>query len=528
MESAPLIGYDQFQRKIRDRLGGKMGREDGQSGALQAAPGNNFKLNTRRSLAGSVLFADAGAAMAGPGASATAGLTSDVRARARRVLALIAAGAAALIVPFAFDMAAVNAPSLHAALATMMTLFALAAAWLLRAQFASSRRGRDLLLVASALALGLLTFGAAAVPAAADLRGGTYFAGAELWGELILGAMFAAAAFAPSDWLIARRDHPVAITLGLSVVALATAGLGGLLIQRHGSVATLAGTFGQPLVLVLVVGATGLLAYAAVGFAHRPRVEGDRSTWLLAIAMMLMAGASFSHVMRGSLIPGRIDPSAGLTAIGYALILAVAVVRERQVHARFARATALAERRRVARDLHDGIAQDLAFIAAHGPRFAKELGDEHPVVIAAKRALALSRSAISDLSDPAGATAHESLDAIARELQDRFEIAISVDANLDQDLESGERENVTRIAREAIANAARHGKAQNVIVSLRHNEQGVVLRVLDDGCGIGAGQSAAPDGFGLRSMRERAAALGGELSVRQPQRGGTELEVVLP
>src|ERR1700733_7399497 len=138
MESAPLIGYDQLQRKIRDRLGGKMGREDGQSGALQAAPGNNFKLNTRRSLAGSVLFADAGAAMAGPGASATAGLTSDVRARARRVLALIAAGAAALIVPFAFDMAAVNAPSLHAALATMMTLFALAAAWLLRAQFASS------------------------------------------------------------------------------------------------------------------------------------------------------------------------------------------------------------------------------------------------------------------------------------------------------------------------------------------------------------------------------------------------------
>ena len=173
----------------------------------------------------------------------------------------------------------------------------------------------------------------------------------------------------------------------------------------------------------------------------------------------------------------------------------MAVVRERQVHARFARATALAERRRVARDLHDGIAQDLAFIAAHGPRFAEELGDEHPVVIAAKRALALSRSAISDLSDPAGATAHESLDAIAQELQDRFGIAIAVDASLDQDLESGERENVTRIAREAIANAARHGKAQNVIVSLRHNEQGVVLRVLDDGCGIGAGKSAGSRGL---------------------------------
>ena len=527
MERAPLIGYDQFQRKIRDRLGGKMGREDVESGTLHAVPGNNFKLNTARNLTGGMLVADAGTTVAGTG-PAVVGLGSDLWVRARRLLALVATCATALTVPFAIHTAAVNAPSLHAALATMMTLFALAAAWLLRAQFASSRRGRDLLLVASTLALGLLTFGAAAVPAAADLRGGTYFAGAELWGELILGAMFAAAAFAPSDWLIARRDHPIAITLGLSAAALATAGLGGLVVGTHGSAATLDGTFGHPLALVLVVGATGLLAYAAVGFAHRHRVEGDAVTWLLAIAMMLMAGASFSHVMRGSLIPGRIDASEGLAAIAYALILAVAVVRERQVHARFARATALAERRRVARDLHDGIAQDLAFIAAHGPRFAEELGDEHPVVIAAKRALALSRSAISDLSDPAGATAHESLDAIAQELQDRFGIAIVVDASLDQDLESGERENVTRIAREAIANAARHGKARNVIVSLRHNEQGVVLRVLDDGCGIGAGKSGQPEGFGLRSMRERAAALGGQMSVHQPQRGGTELEVVLP
>jgi signal transduction histidine kinase len=503
-----------------------MGRED--VGALQAAPGNNFKLNTRRDLTGGVLVADGGTAVTGTAGVAGVGATREVRARARRLAAIVAAGAIAAIVPFALRTAAVNAPSLHAALATMMTLFALAAAWLLRAQFASSRRGRDLLLLASTLALGLLTFGAAAVPAAADLRGGTYFAGAELWGQLAVGGMFAAAAFAPSDWLIARRDHPIAITLGLGAAALATAGLGGLLIRTHGSVATLAGTFGQPLVLVLVVGATGLLAYAAVGFAHRQRVEGDGVTWLLAIAMMLMAGASFSHVIRGSLVPGRIDPGEGLAAIAYALILGVAVVRERQVHARFARATALAERRRVARDLHDGIAQDLAFIAAHGPQFAEELGDGHPVVIAAKRALELSRSAISDLSDPTGATAHESLDAIAQELQDRFGIAIAVDASLDQDLESGERENVTRIAREAIANAARHGKARNVIVSLRHNEHGVVLRVLDDGCGIGAGKSVAPEGFGLRSMRERAAALGGQMSVRQPQRGGTELEVVLP
>ena len=88
---------------------------------------------------------------------------------------------------------------------------------------------------------------------------------------------------------------------------------------------------------------------------------------------------------------------------------------------------------------------------------------------------------------------------------------------------------MTRIAREAIANAARHGGARNVVVSLRNASAGVALRVVDDGCGIaGADGVVAPEGFGLSSMRDRAAALGGHLSVRPARRGGTELEVVLP
>ena len=140
-----------------------MGREDVQSGALQAAPGNNFKLNARRALTGRAVMADG--AM-----RAAVGLTSDLWAGGRRLLAIVAAGATALIVPFAIQPAAVNA-QLHAALATMMTLFALAAAWLLCAQFASSRRGRDLLLLASTLALALITFGAAAVQAGKSPRG---------------------------------------------------------------------------------------------------------------------------------------------------------------------------------------------------------------------------------------------------------------------------------------------------------------------------------------------------------------------
>jgi signal transduction histidine kinase len=444
-------------------------------------------------------------------------------------LILVGVGALALVAPVVLRSAKVNAPPLRAALEMMMTLFALAGAWLLRTQFTSSRRLRDLQLLAGALVLGVTNLAVGALPAAFELHAGAYFTVAHLWARLFVAATFLSAAFMPADWLVARRRHPLAIVTWLSLAGLLVAGLGGLSAgsQPHARSITL--TSGHPVLVVLVVIGTALLVYAAVGFTLRQRAENDRVCGLVTLAMILLAGASFASLLAGSLAPGRIGAGEVLRTLAFGLILTAAVIRERQVHTRVSKATALAERRRVARDLHDGIAQDLAFIAAHGPRFAEELGDDHPVVIAARRALAISRSTISELSDPGAATAHEALEAVAHELGARFDISVAVNADLAGDLEPNEREHVTRIAREAIANAARHGGARNVIVSLRHTETGIALRVVDDGCGIvGADLLPAPEGFGLRSMRERAAALGGQLNVRQPRMGGTELEVVLP
>ena len=170
--------------------------------------------------------------------------------------------------------------------------------------------------------------------------------------------------------------------------------------------------------------------------------------------------------------------------LAFALLLAAAVRLELQLRKSVARAAAIAERRRVAQDLHDGLAQDLAFIAAHGARIAERLGDEHPVAIAARRALATSRCTIAELSDPGAATAQEALESIAYELRDRFDMKIAVQARLGDEIAPDAREQVARIAREAIANAARHGGAENVIVSLKRTDQGVLLRVIDDGSGI--------------------------------------------
>ena len=353
-------------------------------------------------------------------------------------------------------------------------------------QFSSSRRLRDLLLVAATLVLAVTSLGVTAVPAALGLGAGKYFSSAELWSQVAVGGLLAGAALTPRDRPIVRSAHPAAITGVLCLCALAITGLGSVFSGWQSAPATsnLAHAMPRPVLFVVVLGATLPPAYAARAFMRWRREEADRMVILLAAAALLLAGASLSDLVTRSLAPERIGADAALRIVAYSLILSAALVLECRVRGRLASNAALAERRRVARDLHDGLAQDLAVIAALGPSIAQEVGDGHPVVVAARRALAISRSTISELTDPDGTSAHESLEAVAQELRDRFALTIAVDTQLQVDLQPRAREHVTRIAREAIVNAARHGRAQNVVVSLTHVEGGVALRVVDDGCGI--------------------------------------------
>ena len=189
-----------------------------------------------------------------------------------------------------------------------------------------------------------------------------------------------------------------------------------------------------------------------------------------------------------------------------------------------------AERQRIARDLHDGLAQDLAVIAAYGDQLASELGHEHPLAIAARRALAALRGAIVDLSASGAPTTGAALRQVADELEDRFDVKVNVQIKPNQmqsgrdDLDHAQREEVVRIAREAIVNAIRHGGAQRINVQLdaRGPE---LLRVSDNGCGIGTNAIRSRTGLGLPTMRARAESIGARLVVRRRADGGTELEV---
>lgn len=488
---------------------------------------------------------NAGAALlpVGAGTEARAGqlgrgspgaLWAAIPSRMTWLQALTAGTAALVALEFIRPMAS-HAPALRATAESLITLLALLGALVLAAQFGHTRRLRDLILVG---ALSLFTFielASGALPAVLEIHSGGQFGATLQLGQLFVAAAIAAAAFTPSGKLLAESRRSVAIVAALSLVALAAAELGGLLthsalvvVAKH-SLFGMSSAVDEPLAFAVVLLTSGLLACGAARFAHRGQLERDGAMSLLAGAVMVMTAARLYFLALPSLPYVWISPVQGLWLLAVALVVAAIARQECAVRAATMRAVAIAERWRVARDLHDGLAQDLAFTVSHGARMADELGAEHPLTIAATRALAVSRGTITDLSDSRREAPRDALEAIAHELRGRFQMAIAIDADVEADLPSDSREHLLRIAREAIANAGRHGRARNVLVSLSQTSDGLALCVRDDGCGIRSATPSAPhEGFGLASMREHAAALGGQLTVRERGGGGTELEVVLP
>jgi len=447
-------------------------------------------------------------------------------ASARSVL--VAGVGAIVLLPVLAGAPAVDAPTLAATLATALTCVALVAAWLMHSRFADSRRMCDLLAMAAVGTLALVNLCTGILPALVTVRSQAWIVSAQLSGQLILAGLFAATAFTSGSRLVARPRHPAAIAAAACVAAAAAATAAGRLLGPMllgGGSAAILNLHDHLAASVLCGVAIAVLGAAALRLAARDtHAVSDPPDGVLAAAAALLAASALYELVGGLTAVGTVDPMQlpGICAV--ALVLVAAMRHEPRARARVATAAALAERRRVARDLHDGLAQDLALIAAHGPALSEELGEDHPLVIAARRALAVSRTTISGLCDPAEATVAQALDGVAQELREQCDVAIAVNVAREIDVDPRAREHVARISREAIANAVRHGGARNVSISLFRLERAIVLRVVDDGCGLD--DAASPEGFGIGSMRERAAALGGYLTLHQPRHGGTELEVV--
>ncbi|MGD0057993.1 MAG: ATP-binding protein [Verrucomicrobiia bacterium] len=201
-------------------------------------------------------------------------------------------------------------------------------------------------------------------------------------------------------------------------------------------------------------------------------------------------------------------------------------------------AAVLEERNRLAREIHDTIAQ--AFIGVIIHLRAAENAFAHGVVAEAgehiRRASTLARQSLGD--------ARRSVRALRPEALERADLWGALDALIKQmtigtnlrgefamhgeprRLRPSCEENLMRIQQEAVTNALKHASARTVKVTLSFEEHRVVLAVQDDG--IGFDPSNQHDGFGLLGIRERTTQMKGELTIDSGAGQGTRICVALP
>ena len=199
-------------------------------------------------------------------------------------------------------------------------------------------------------------------------------------------------------------------------------------------------------------------------------------------------------------------------------------------------ATREEERRRLRRDLHDGLGAQLAGLNVQAGTLRRlipsdpDAADELVVELRGELqgAIADIRRLVYDLRPPAldDLGLGESLRRLAERYGSNDEpLSVLVEAPEDiPDLPAAVEVAVYRITQEALTNVARHARARTCLVRLAIDGD-AVLEIVDDGVGIPAQRSA---GVGLSSMRERASELGGSCTVEAVPEGGTRVFVLLP
>jgi signal transduction histidine kinase len=233
-------------------------------------------------------------------------------------------------------------------------------------------------------------------------------------------------------------------------------------------------------------------------------------------------------------IPPRIFERAWFPWVCGALVLACAwlvyLARIRRLKRHFS--LILAERTRIARELHDTLLQGFSGVTMEMQALARRLpGDLRPVlediVADAAHALREVRLLLANLrNEPAPAAGlSAAIEAAVRQADGDGRVQLDLDV-VEARRPARVEHNLIRIAQEAAANALKHSGAARVTVSLREHARKLSLKVADNGCGF------VPDGayaghYGLLGMRERAAEIGARFEVRSQPGEGTTVTVEL-
>jgi two-component system NarL family sensor kinase len=229
----------------------------------------------------------------------------------------------------------------------------------------------------------------------------------------------------------------------------------------------------------------------------------------------------------------RVLSDAELSLLTTAGALVSLAVERSRLEAATARALAAEERNRLAREIHDTLAQGLAALTMQLEVADSLAGarapDDSRLHSAVERALVLARSTLDearrsvlDLREAPleGRSLSEALEAMARDAGRSPEDAVDVTVIASDGVDAG-------VAQQAVVNATRHARARQITVRLTRSENEIRLSVEDDGTGFEP-TDVPSDRFGLVGMRERARLLGGSLTVESAPDAGTAIEVRVP
>jgi signal transduction histidine kinase len=439
----------------------------------------------------------------------------------------------ALILGTPYLLFAYHSPGLHLVLDSVDACVALLVAYLVHGRFSRSRRLQDLLLSQGLFLLGVAGLAVTLLLGTLTVfRPGTF----DVWLPLAIrvtgAALIAVAAVAgrrrvPDAWKRLAQAGPWMLTTAVvTVLCILRDHLPEGLAQSPPASAQRPVIVGHPGVITAQVLTAVCFLAASVGFTLEATRRHDELLRWVGPACAVAGFARVNYALFPSLYSGWVYTGDLLRTGSYLLLLIGAAREIRQYWSNQARVAVLEDRRRLARELHDGVVQELGYIRseAHGIP-AHNLQSQH-ILAACDRALDEARAAVDALgrspNEPLGFVLHRA----ARQVAERY--AARVDVELDDSVNAGgnQRHALVRITREAVSNAIRHGEAQRVCVRLERDGQGQRLVIQDDGRGFDMSEAArVATGYGLMGMEERARALPASFRIDSFPGSGTRVTV---